>query len=162
LDEVEQMNTLFRNKMRGLLNDEADKTKQNLDGLKKLLDDLLGKEKKLEDALKGVQDMVGGHKTSLDKAHDGVQKAVGDLDQKEKKLADLSKELLALKSYLESGLAVEREQREVSITFLEEHCDTLEKLFTDLGNRLLNSGVKRRFSLMVTRKNLNIENGAGE
>lgn len=162
LDEVEQMNTLFRTKMRGLLNDEADKTKGALDDMKKALDDLRNKAKGLDEDLGKLRAITDDHKNGLDKAHNGVDKAHRDLDGKAKTLADLLKMIQDLKSALNDGLASEKEQRETLNVYVEELDDCLEKLRIDLGNRLLNAGVKRSLNVLVARTTSIKDNGRGK
>merc|ERR1719362_2855180 len=66
MDELEQMNSGFRSKIRGLLNDEAEKNKLVQDQLQKDLTDLLGQLRRVDDTLNGTVEQVVANKKNLD------------------------------------------------------------------------------------------------
>merc|ERR1712211_40842 len=65
MDELEQMNSGFRSKMRGLLNDESEKNKKVQDQFQKDLTDLLGQLRRVDDTLNGTVEQVVTNKKNL-------------------------------------------------------------------------------------------------
>merc|ERR1739845_194664 len=89
MDEIEQMNSGFRSKMRSMLNDEAEKNKKIQDQLQKDLTDLEGKARKLDDVLNGTVDQVIANKTNLDEVNEKQDAALAELSKKMKMMEEL-------------------------------------------------------------------------
>jgi len=153
MDELEQMQTGFRTKIRGMVTDEADKAKKDRDALAQGLDDANKKNKNLGDELAKLLDQLGGLKKGLDGCTDSINNGQADMDQKGKKVDELAKTLADLRNALEQGISDEKADFEMLFAFLEQHCTGLESLFSDLGHRLLNTGgLRRRTTIHFTSR----------
>jgi len=153
MDELEQMQTGFRTKIRGMVTDEADKAKKERDALSQGLDDANKKNKNLGDDLAKLLDQLGGLKKGLDGCTDSINNGQADMDQKGKKVDELAKTLTDLRNALEQGISDEKADFEMLFAFLEQHCTGLESLFSDLGHRLLNTGgLRRRTTIHFTSR----------
>jgi len=150
MDELEQMNSGFRSKMRGLLNDEAEKNKNVQDQFQKDLTDLLGQLRRLDDTLNGTVEQVVTNKKNLDDVVESQAASLAELSKKMKMMDELEIKVRELRLALDTGLNEDKTQIKAIIDFLEIHCNGLEGLFNDLGHRFLDHGLKKG-SLSSTR-----------
>merc|ERR1719362_1932412 len=143
MDELEQMNSGFRSKIRGLLNDGAEKNKKVQDQLQKEITDLLGNLRRLDDTLSGTVEQVVTNKKNLDDVVESQAASLAELSKKMKMMDELEIKVKELRFALETGLSEDKAQIKTIIDFLELHCNGLEGLFNDLGHRLLDHGLKK-------------------
>jgi len=152
MDELEQMNTGFRTKMRSLMNEESEKQKKEIEGVRITIKDVETRAKKTDEQVVGMMDQVATNKKNCETCIETTNIFKMDIERMLRKVDEVTQKVADLKVALNQGLSDRKDEIDSLSILLDQHISTLESLFHDLGERLLNGGVQRRFTAWISSK----------